>query len=244
MNAWHKREFLVFDTETTGTDVNADRIVTATIAQIFPGAPVSARSWLINPGVLIPKAASDVHGVSNERAQADGQHPGEAIIEIAKTLKAATLAGVPVVAFNASFDFTVLDRECRRQNAEYPIPFVVDPFVIDKELDKWRKGLRTLTATCEHYNVRLDGAHDATEDALAAGRVAWSMAEQWPAELQIPLAELHAKQAEWRHAWAEEFQHYLRTRKGEPDAVVNGEWPIQALPAEWDATAHPVEKAA
>jgi DNA polymerase III epsilon subunit-like protein len=231
---------LVFDTETTGVDVNADRIVTATVASIVPGQPVAAITWLINPLIPIPKAASDVHGITDHQAQAEGEFPAKAIAQIADNLRPSRRGrGVPVIAFNAAFDFTILERECRRHNIPFPTPFVIDPFVIDKVMDKWRKGLRTLTATCEHYQVTLNGAHDATQDALAAGRVAWRMAERWPRELQIPLADLHTKQAMWRHAWAVEFQEYLRTKKGEPDAVVNGEWPVQSLPAGWDPDAVP-----
>jgi DNA polymerase-3 subunit epsilon len=243
MNAWHKGPMVVFDTETTGTDVNADRIVTATIASITPGQPLNTRSWLLNPGVPIPAAATAVHGITDEQAGGEGQDPYEAIAEIAQAIAAASTAGLPVIAFNASFDFTILERECRRNGSAFALPFVVDPFVLDKQLDKWRKGSRTLTATCEHYKVALNGAHDATEDALAAGRVAWRMAELWPAELQIPLSELHELQALWRFAWAGEFQTYLRTKKGETDAVVNGEWPVQSLPAGWDPAAVPVVQA-
>ncbi len=241
MNAWHKREFLTFDTETTGVDVDVDRIVTATIVRVIPGQPVDARSWLLNPGVPIPASATAVHGVTDERAVREGQDPVDAIAQIADSLGRAAGDGVPVVAFNASFDFTILERECRRHGAPFPEPWVIDPFVIDKQLDQWRKGLRTLTATCAHYRVALNGAHDATEDALAAGRVAWRMAEQWPGELQIPLEDLHTLQAMWRHAWAAEFQTYLRTKKGEPDALVNGECPVQSPPAGWDPTALPAQ---
>ena len=243
MNVWHRREFLCFDVESTGVDVNLDRIVTATVASITPGQPVDAQSWLINPLIPIPKAASDVHGVTDHQAQAEGVFPAKAIAAIADNLGRAAGEGIPVVAFNASFDFTILDRECRRHNIPFPTPFVIDPFVIDKVMDKWRKGSRTLTATCQHYQVALNGAHDATQDALAAGRVAWRMAERWPRELQIPLEDLHTLQAMWRFEWAADFQNYLRTKKGETTAVVNGEWPVQSLPAGWDPAAVPVVNA-
>jgi len=239
MTAWHKAPFLVYDVESTGVDVNADRIVTATVASIIPGKPVAAITWLINPGIPIPAAATAVHGITDSQAQAEGEFPAKAIAQIADNLGRAAGEGIPVVAFNASFDFSMLDRECRRHNIPFPTPFVIDPFVLDKQLDKWRKGLRTLTATCEHYQVALNGAHDATQDALAAGRVAWRMCERWPRELQIPLGELHEKQACWRDTWAAEFQEYLRTKKGETEASINGEWPVQSLPAGWSPTAVP-----
>jgi DNA polymerase III epsilon subunit-like protein len=47
--------------------------------------------------------------------------------------------------------------------------------VIDKHLDRFRKGRRTLAAICEAYGVDLpaDEAHTAGADALAACRAAW-----------------------------------------------------------------------
>jgi len=248
MNAWHRGPMFVFDTETSGTDVNLDRIVTATVAFIDPGKPIDPSTWLIDPGIPIPAGATAVHGISTEQARAEGQPPSEVIPLIAQRLEWAACEGIPVVAFNASFDFSILDRECRRldtgrRELACPEPFVIDPFVMDKKLDPYRRGKRTLSATCAHYQVALNGAHDATQDALAAGRVAWRMCERWPRELQIPLGELHEKQACWRDAWAVEFQTYLRTKKGEPDAVVNGEWPVQSLPDGWDPSAVPAVQA-
>ena len=48
------------------------------------------------------------------------------------------------------------------------MPNVIDPFVIDKHIDPYRKGKRTLTAVCEHHGVKQTDAHDATGDDLAA----------------------------------------------------------------------------
>ena len=45
---------------------------------------------------------------------------------------------------------------------------VLDPRVLDRHLDRYRKGRRTLTDLCAHYGVTLEGAHDAAADALAA----------------------------------------------------------------------------
>jgi len=94
---------LVFDTETTGVDVNLDRIVTATVAFIDPGKPVDPSTWLIDPGIPIPAGATAVHGISTEQARADGQPPSEVIPLIAQRLEWAACEGIPVVAFNASF---------------------------------------------------------------------------------------------------------------------------------------------
>lgn len=61
---------------------------------------------------------------------------------------------------NARYDLSLLDRECRRYAVESisellgdaPAP-VIDPLVIDKHVDKYRKGKRALHALCAHYGV-------------------------------------------------------------------------------------------
>jgi DNA polymerase-3 subunit epsilon len=152
--------------------------------------------------------------------------------------------GVPVVAFNAAYDLTVLDRELRRgghgglsEGVGYRglagnVGPVIDPYVIDREIDKYRKGKRTLTAMAEHYRVALDGAHDATADAVAAARVAWRIGTTYPAVAALSLPELHTAQAGWHAARQEDFAAYLR-RQGKPADDVSGEWPLR-LAGEWD----------
>ena len=217
---WHRSVFYAFDTETTGIDVWNDRIVTATIARI-DGPNVETLTWLINPGINIPQAATDVHGITTQHAQENGQDPAEAIREITAVLSDAH----PVVAFNASYDFTILTAEAERHGTRADVPAVIDPHVIDKHVDPRRKGKRTLTATCEHYGVRQTDAHDATGDALAAARLAWALTERHPDLLQVDPTELHQAQIEWRRDQAESLARYF-VRQGRPDDVAR-DWPIQ-----------------
>jgi DNA polymerase-3 subunit epsilon len=174
--SWHTGWMTAFDLETTGVDVETARIVTATIVHI-KGSQTESREWLVNPGVPIPAEAAAVHGVTDERAQAEGVPPSQAVAQIFAELDQAWTGQHPVVIFNASYDLTVLDREMRRHldlNLDGVIGPVIDPFVIDKHLDPYRKGKRTLTATCEHYAVRLDAAHDATQDGWRGGSRPWT----------------------------------------------------------------------
>lgn len=222
---WHRAPFLAFDTETTGVDVWNDRIVTATLA-LIDGPNVHTTTWLINPGIDIPQAATDVHGITTEQAQAEGRDPAEAIREITEIINDACTGKTPVVAFNAAFDFTILRSEAARHAGKgFEMPNVIDPFVIDKHIDPYRKGKRTLTAVCEHHGVTQTDAHDATGDALAAARLAWALTERHPDLLQTDPAELHQAQTGWRRDQAESFARYL-VRQGRPDDVARG-WPIQ-----------------
>lgn len=222
---WWEGPLAGFDTETTGVDPEEARIVTATITLHLPGQPDSAREWLVNPGIDIPEDASKIHGVTTEHARASGTPAKDAVAEIAMGLAKVAEQGLPVVIFNATYDLTLLDRELRRYDVG-PMPrlFVIDPFVIDKTVDKWRRGKRTLSACCEHYKVTLDDAHTSTADAVAAVNVARAIGAAYGDVGGMSLIELHQAQVEWRAQWAVEFEEYLR--KQNKDEKVNGAWPL------------------
>lgn len=223
---WINGPFLAFDTETTGTSVETDRIVTATTVWI-DGANLDTTSWLIDPGIEIPAGASAVHGITTEHARNYGQPPIGALEEIARKLDTARLAGVPVLAYNAVFDLTILDRELRRYGwAPLEANLVLDPFVIDKHCS-YRRGKRTLTAACEHYGVKHGGAHDATADALAAARVMWALSRRYPTVAAKSLEELHDAQVQWAAEQAASFREYL-IQQGKTQDLPHGEWPMRA----------------
>lgn len=247
MTAWHRGPLIAVDTETTCADPNAARIVTATAIHIKPDKPPRVHEWLARPDVPISPGATAVHGISDDRAQAEGRPTGVILAELLAVVGLAMRRGAALVAFNAAFDCTVIERECSRNGVDGltarldgGIAPVVDPHVIDKTVDKYRKGKRTLEATAAHYGIRLTGAHDASADALAAARLAYRLAETYPDQLQVPLEQLHAQQVAWRAEQCASLADYFM-RQGKP-ADVNGEWPVQSLPADWDPQWHPIEK--
>ncbi|MEZ7003405.1 3'-5' exonuclease [Streptomyces sp. AD55] len=231
---WHREPLIGFDLETTGTDPHEARIVTAAVIEVRDGTPAGRREWLADPGVEIPADAVAVHGVSNERATAEGRPADRVADAVASVLADHWKAGVPVVAYNAAFDLTLLCAELRRYGlpslrerlgGRDPAP-VVDPYVIDRSVDRYRRGKRNLEAVCAEYGVELDAAHDAGADALAAARLATAIAVRHPKVAALAPAELHRRQIRWCAEWAADFQGYLR-RKGDPTAVVDGAWPLR-----------------
>ena len=225
---WTNGPFLAYDCESTGTDCDIDRIVTATTVLLQPDAEPVVTSWLINPGVPIPAEATAVHGITDDHALTYGRPPAECLAEIVAALTSAAAAGIPVLAYNAAYDLTILDRECRRHGLTPPaLGSVLDPFVIDKAVDRYRKGKRTLTAACEHFGVRHDGAHDATADAVAAARVMWALGQRYPNLAAMSLTEVHAAQQQWAAEQAASFRDYL-IRQGKTDDLPTGEWPMRA----------------
>ncbi|WP_407553112.1 3'-5' exonuclease [Streptomyces sp. Pv4-95] len=230
--SWHTSRMAGFDIESTGPDPLTARIVTACVVQCGGSQPVQSATWLTDvDGEDIPAEAAAIHGVSTERARAEGVDLREAVDEIIGALSQVALSdGIPVVAMNARYDLTLLDREARRYGMT-PLTDrlggdlrVIDPFVIDKQVDRYRRGKRTLTALCEHYEVPLDGAHQADADALAACRVAWRQGTRYERLAGMTLDALHAAQIAWAAEQAASLQEHFR--KKDPGAVVEGAWPV------------------
>jgi DNA polymerase-3 subunit epsilon len=221
---WHALG--VFDLETTGIDVETARIVSAHVGLIdMTGASIAHGEWIADPGVPIPEQAAAVHGITTERAQAEGRPAGEVVAEVIAAVEAVFARGIPLVIYNAPYDLTVLDREAKRHGLASPvIGNIVDPLVIDKAVDTYRKGKRTLEAASELYGVALTDAHDAGADAIAAGRVAQAIAGKFPDQLGISAEELHRLQVGWCSDQATSFQEYMRRAKN-PQFTADGRWP-------------------
>ncbi|MFR9797649.1 3'-5' exonuclease [Streptomyces sp. MS06] len=230
---WISEPVAAFDLETTGTDIETDRIVSAALVAVETDGRVSReRTWLLDPGVPIPEQATAIHGISTRRAREEGVPAAQGIAEVAESLVGAVRSGTPLVVMNARYDLSLLDRECRRYGLEPLVErlrgtpaHVIDPLVLDKHADRYRKGRRTLQALCEHYGVSLDRAHDAVADALAAARAARRMGTVHPAIGAIAPADLHELQVRAAAEQAASLQSYLR-RTSNPEATVEHAWPV------------------
>jgi DNA polymerase-3 subunit epsilon len=219
----------VFDLETTGLDTRHARIVTSFVGLIdHQGVALEAHQWLADPGIPIPEQASAVHGVTTEMAQAQGRPAIEVVGEIREALASYLERSIPIVAYNASYDFSIVHHEALRHGLEPlvdPRP-IIDPLVIDRAVDKYRKGKRTLEMAAAHYMVPLDDSHTADADAIAAGRVAQAIVKTHAEVLTGDAQWLHDQQIEWSRAWAENYQEFRRTQ-GDAGFVANGDWPVR-----------------
>ena len=217
----------VFDLETTGVDVETSRIVSAHVGVIDgSGTSIECLDWMADPGIDIPLGASAVHGITTERARAEGRPACEVVAEIVAALEQIFADGLAVTIYNAPYDLTLLNREAIRYGIKpltTPAP-IVDPLVIDRAVDRYRKGKRTLEAAAAAYGVILSDAHDARADAVAAGRVAQAIATRYHAEFGADLAALHQLQIGWCAEQAANFQQYMRSTR-DPGFVAFGTWP-------------------
>ncbi|NDH65832.1 MAG: hypothetical protein EBY26_05600 [Microbacteriaceae bacterium] len=136
-------------------------------------------------------------------------------------------AGIPVVAYNAPYDFTILHYEALRNGLtplDNPSP-VIDPLVIDKFLDRYRGGKRRLELTAAHYDVELTDAHNATADAVAAGRVAQAIARKFSKRLSIEANELHNLQITWSKDLDLDFEKFMQGK--DPSFKTTIGWPLK-----------------
>ena len=219
----------VFDLETTGLDLTDARIVTACAVELNEAGEVVGENseWLADPVIEIPEQAAAVHGVTTEIARRDGRPAAEVVGELLSRLQGFFDRGLPVVAYNAPYDFTILHFEALRHGLEplkNPGP-ILDPLVIDKFKDRYRRGKRRLENAAEFYQVTLDDAHNATADAVAAGRVAQAIARRWASELPASAQELHDLQIGWSDANDSSFEEFMR--KQNPSFVIARGWPLK-----------------
>lgn len=225
----------VWDVESTGIDIETDRILTAyAMIQRIDGKILSERHWTINPGVPVPTGASDVHGMTTEWIKENGRTDvSVAIAEIAEYLYSAALSGAPIVGYNNSYDLGILDRELRRniwKPLHEQLPDTAqffDPIIFDRATDKYRKGGRKLIDVARHYGLEIDESrlHEAEYDVILTARLSWKLLQKsaWT------LAELQSRLGSWKKDWAEHLTEYFASQgKTEEDGrpiIVDGSFP-------------------
>ncbi len=238
---WHLGMMCALDLETTGTDVENDRIVTACVAWLDGSGKAAprVRTWLAWPGVEIRDEVAKIHGITTDHAREHGLPAAQVAGEVATAVADAAGAGIPLIAYNASFDLTMLDREVTRYDLgsftwdlEAANVLVIDPLVLDKALDRYRRGSRKLADVAAHYRVKAEGAHSADGDAVAAARVAWAIAAKYRHIGMMGRSQLMIFQRAAAADQARSYAEHLRKQGDEAKAAtVSGAWPWRALTA-------------
>lgn len=213
---------LSFDLETTGVDPGTAKIVTSALVTIN-GRDREDLEMLADPGVEIPEAASKVHGITTEHAREHGRPHDEVLAETIERIRTGWGNGATLIVYNAAYDLSILRALEPSFTVDGP---VFDPFVVDRKMNRFRKGKRTLENVCAHYGVPLDNAHEATADAVAAARVAWKLAREFPELTQFTTEELMVEQATWYYEQQVDLQKWFEKQGKQAD--VQTSWPIQA----------------
>jgi DNA polymerase-3 subunit epsilon len=223
---WHDGPIVAFDVETTLPEPLDARVVSAALVH----SDGTSRSWLVNPGVPIPPDATDRNGITDEMVRRDGQPAAAALAEIGTLIGKYIADGVPVVAYFASYDVTVLHTELARHALpaiDWSLASIIDPFVLHKQAEPKWFGSKTLGDLCGYYQIQLVNAHEAASDAAAALGLARGIAARHQRIAQVSLSALHQAQIRWFAEQSRDLQQYY-DRRG-IQKTVSTEWPLETV---------------
>lgn len=218
-----------FDLETTGVDVTTDRVVTAACLDIDTESnSQTLHTWLADPGVEIPTEASDVHGITTDIARRDGEDHDKVIDEVIAHIYDSWKQGAALVVYNAAYDLSMLHVLSHGAfNIHGP---VIDPYIIDRGVEPYRRGKRKLVNLCEAYGVEFNEAeaHAADYDCLKAAELAQQQLDGRNFSGGVPsedMRELYMQQVGWYRDWFVGFKDWMvsQGRSIDGDEV----WPIQ-----------------
>jgi DNA polymerase-3 subunit epsilon len=166
------RPLAFIDLETTGINISLDRIVELAIVKILPDGTKQVKRKLINPLIPIPKASSDVHGITDEMVK-DAPSFKQVANEIKQFIENCDIAG-----YNSNrFDVPMLLEEFLRSGLDFSVDGkkMVDVQKIFHLMEQ-----RTLSAAYKFYcNKILEGAHGAEADATATWEVLEAQLEKY-----------------------------------------------------------------
>jgi DNA polymerase III subunit epsilon len=225
---WHEGPLAALDLEATGVDPRDARIIEVGLFRFEPnGSAVPLVDRLIDPGVPLPGKVTALTGITSNDLAARGRDPVDVLTETRAAIVALVDEGVPIVIYHATYDWPLLANELARHRLDalprVPPAILVDPLVLDRHVDRFRKGKRTLGVVADHYGVPLEGAHRAAGDAAATIGVARRIAEQYP-KLQVDGPGLVALQVDAHAEWRDSFNAYL-TKVGATRPPITEEWP-------------------
>jgi len=198
------RPLVVFDLETTGLDVEQDRIVEIATVTLHPDGSRASWARRVNPGRAIPAGATAVHGIRDVDVR-DAPPFARLAPELLARLAGADLSGFNVLGFDLPF----LAREFGRAGHAFPADGtrVVDALAVYRLRER-----RDLTAAVAFYCGREHaGAHGALADSEAAADVLLAQVLRYP---DLP-ADVAALQDACRPSGALDFQGKFVWREGE-----------------------------
>jgi len=154
------RPICFFDLETTGINITKDRIVEISILKIYPNGNQESKTWLVNPTIPIPKEATEIHGITQEKVANEPTFKELAPL-VYEMIKDADLAG-----YNSDrFDIPLLVEELLRSKVNFDMKNRVS---VDIQTIFHKKEERTLSAAYKFYCKKtLENAHSAQADVKA-----------------------------------------------------------------------------
>ena len=170
-----ERPLVVIDLETTGLDVQKDRIVQICVIKRFPNGKQEVKTRLINPTISIPKEASEIHGITDEKVKNEPKFK-----DLAASL-GSYIDGCDVAGYNSNkFDVPMLLHEFERAGiyGAFENVTLVDVYKLYSKFNP-----RTLEVAYADYCGKKLDAHNAESDAIATIELLESMVSEHSHEI-------------------------------------------------------------
>ncbi|MDP2235483.1 MAG: exonuclease domain-containing protein [Bacteroidales bacterium] len=167
-----KRPLAIFDLETTGLSITADRLIEISILKAYPDGREEQKTWRVNPGMPVPEESKKFHGISDEDLKDEPLFK-----EIAHDLN-AFLSGCDLAGYNAlKFDIPMLMEEFLRCD----IPFdITNRHLVDVQNIFMKMEPRTLKGAYRFFcNKELEDAHSAAADTKATYEILAAQVERY-----------------------------------------------------------------
>lgn len=157
------KTFVVFDTETTGTDTSKDKIVEISAAKIVDGKICETWSSLCNPGIHIPEVTTAIHGIKDSDVE-DKPSFAEILPDFYKFTRGSVMVG-----HNVDFDYKMLLSNGRDSGYVFDNELLDTYAMARKYLVGKTKNFK-LGSISEALGIDLTNAHRALFDSLATAK--------------------------------------------------------------------------
>lgn len=181
------RNFLFLDTETTGLDTTANRLLQLSTRLIDPGGTQDYDQLIRPAGFTIPPAAHAIHGISDQVATTQGIPLTQALDAFSQQLERADI----VIGHNVDFDLSIIRAEARRVDRNDLIARLEKPnfgtnggrraaicthclaqdYLRFKKQPASNSAAKLITIYRELFHEELTGAHNAMVDVIACQRI-------------------------------------------------------------------------
>ena len=210
-------KIVTFDVETDGVDFDSSHILSWGLK-----SDKESTYEEIDWGIDIPEEITAINGFTKE-SLAGKEDPATSIKKLYNLLVSYSREGYAINGFNINFDINMLYGNVKMVTGSVPGKFknIVDPFVIDKEFNKYRKGKRNLSTLSEIYgiNVSADNLHNAMYDVELTHDLFQVMHDQYLKSYDAK--DLYANMKYWYEAQSKSLHEYFISKGQESNVVLN-----------------------
>ena len=164
-------KFIALDFETTGLQVETDRIIEVAAILFKDGVASERYTTLVNPGIPIPNLIEGITGITNEMV-ADAPPEKKIVNEFFNFI-----GEYPIVAHNTPFDQSFLEGMAVRFGKKLPERKYYDTLTLSRAFLFFQPA-HNLSAVSDFFSLSTEGAHRAEYDTQNCGQIFVELVEE------------------------------------------------------------------